>query len=333
MRGTRVKGLSPCLSWVGVTPALLRLRCAAVPPGRPPGRTSRRSSPWTRPSSALEHAPAAVAPARRRRSARADLLQSRGALLPSLGARSIYNNSSNQRFDQATGQLVSESYTAQVSGSYEVFSGGPAAGPAAGRQAGVDAAEARYLEQTYVVVLQATETYYAAAAASRTWWPWRTSGWSGRASRRSSPTTAMSSAPPRRRTCSAPRSRWRTPSWRRWRPGRPCGPRRWSSVGWWAMPARCARGGCAPGPGAGPAGPGALVERGLRSSPAVRAAEASRVSRSAERLAAYTPYIPSLRVTGGYDWFAYEFPPDQRSWSVRSPRRSRCSTGSSGRRR
>jgi outer membrane protein len=60
-----------------------------------------------------------------------------------------------------------------------------------------------------------------------------------------------------------------------------------------------------------------LVERGVRSSPAVQAAEAVGVSRRAERLAAYTPYVPSLRVSGGYDWFAYQFPPDERSWSVR----------------
>jgi hypothetical protein len=39
--------------------------------------------------------------------------------------------------------------------------------------------------------------------------------------------------------------------------------------------------------------------------------------RRAERLAAFTPYLPTVRLTGGYDWFAIDFPPEQRSWSLR----------------
>ena len=37
----------------------------------------------------------------------------------------------------------------------------------------------------------------------------------------------------------------------------------------------------------------------------------------AQRLAAYTPYLPSIQLNGGYDWFSFQFPPDQRSWSLR----------------
>jgi outer membrane protein TolC len=37
----------------------------------------------------------------------------------------------------------------------------------------------------------------------------------------------------------------------------------------------------------------------------------------ATRWAAMGSYLPTLRATGGYDWFAFEFPPDQRSWSLR----------------
>jgi len=47
-----------------------------------------------------------------------------GAFLPSLTVNGIYGNSSNQRFDQATGRLVSTSYTAQTQASYELFSAG-----------------------------------------------------------------------------------------------------------------------------------------------------------------------------------------------------------------
>jgi outer membrane protein len=34
-------------------------------------------------------------------------------------------------------------------------------------------------------------------------------------------------------------------------------------------------------------------------------------------MASYTSFIPSLRVSGGYDWFAFDWPPNQQSWSVR----------------
>src|SRR5690606_25595136 len=41
--------------------------------------------------------------------------------------------------------------------------------------------------------------------------------------------------------------------------------------------------------------------------------EASR----AASLAAVASYLPTLRATGGYDWQAIQFPPDDRSWSRR----------------
>jgi outer membrane protein TolC len=59
------------------------------------------------------------------------------------------------------------------------------------------------------------------------------------------------------------------------------------------------------------------VLRAIRTSPGVVAAEATLKSRSREALAAYTPYLPTVRLSGGYDWFAFDFPPDQRSWSLR----------------
>jgi outer membrane protein TolC len=47
------------------------------------------------------------------------------------------------------------------------------------------------------------------------------------------------------------------------------------------------------------------------------AAEAEAASSRATRFVAYTPYLPSIRLAGGYDWFAFEFPPNQQSWSLR----------------
>ena len=99
-------------------------------------------------------------------SARADLLQSRGALLPNINANGIFANSSNQRFDQATGQLVSQNYTTQLQGSYEVFGAGRRFANLRASGAGVDAAEARYRAQTFQTILQTTSLFYAAAAAA-----------------------------------------------------------------------------------------------------------------------------------------------------------------------
>src|SRR5688572_7485539 len=73
---------------------------------------------------ALERSPADVGARGATRVAEAGVLEARGAWLPSLSANSTYANSSNERFDQSTGQLVSESYTAQLQTSYELFTGG-----------------------------------------------------------------------------------------------------------------------------------------------------------------------------------------------------------------
>ena len=59
------------------------------------------------------------------------------------------------------------------------------------------------------------------------------------------------------------------------------------------------------------------MRRALGGSPSVVAADATLKSRNMATLAAYTPYLPTVRITGGYDWFAYDFPPHQQSWSLR----------------
>lgn len=266
---------------------------------------------------AIDHAPAAVAAAASVSAFRADLLQTRGSLLPSLGLNSTYNNSSNQRFDQTTGQLVSESYGAQLTSSYEIFSGGRRLAQLRAAGAGLDAADARLREQTYVVVLQATEAYYAAAAAAdlaavaeqRLARARQQEEFAGNRYELGTATTsdllrAQIEVANAELAAMEAESALRVTSLEL---GRLVG----------------VAGGVRPADAALPLTPPTLPDvdelthRALRSSPAVRAAEAVRASRRADRLAAVTPYIPTLRVTGGYDWFAYEFPPEERSWSVR----------------
>src|SRR5690606_5500749 len=113
---------------------------------------------------ALERDPAAVAAEEAVATARADHLEARGALLPSVNLSSSYSNSSNQRFDQATGQLVSESYAAQAQASYELFGGGRRLAQLRRTSAGLAAADAAYRAQRFQTILATTEAYYNAVA-------------------------------------------------------------------------------------------------------------------------------------------------------------------------
>lgn len=268
-------------------------------------------------SLALEHAPAAVAAEAAVSTARANLLQSRGTFLPTVGLTTFYNNSSNERFDQSTGRLVSESYTAQITTSYEVFSGGRRLADLRASGASLDAAEARRREQDYVVVLRATETYYAAAAAAdlvevAVQRLERATQQAEFARNRYDVGTATTSDVLRAEIEMAnaelgeieARTALRASSLELGRLVGTAGEVRPADA---ALPAMA--------PTLPPLDE--LVERGLRTAPLVRAATALQASRRADRLAAYSPYIPSLRLTGGYDWFAFDFPPDQRSWSLR----------------
>src|SRR5690606_23605596 len=60
-----------------------------------------------------------------------------------------------------------------------------------------------------------------------------------------------------------------------------------------------------------------LVRRAMLASPEVLAAEAELDSRSADRLESLVAYAPTLRLTGGYDWFSFDFPPNEQSWNLR----------------
>jgi len=265
----------------------------------------------------LERAPAAVAAAGAVSSARADLLQSRGALLPNVTATGIFANSSNQRFDQATGQLVSQNYTSQLQGSYEVFGAGRKFANLRASGAGVDAAEARDRAQRFQTILQTTTLFYAAAAATdllrvAEQRQARAQEQLKFAQVRLDLGTATTSDVLRAEIEVGNAELAVVDAHANLRAselalGRQVGEEVAVSTASESLPDRA--------PELPPTEE--LVRRALGGSPSVVAADATLKSRSMETLAAYTPYLPTVRLIGGYDWFAYDFPPHQQSWSLR----------------
>lgn len=266
---------------------------------------------------AVQNDPAAVAAAAALESAEAGLLQARGAWLPSISLNSSYGNSSNQRFDQSTGQLVSESYTAQANGSIVLFSGGRRIAQQRAASAGVTAADAQYRAQYFQTVLQTTQAYYEAAAAADIVRVAEQRLERARqqlefAKTRLEVGTATASDVLRAElelgnaelALVDAEAQLRTAALRL---GRRVGSAAEVYPVAEALPERA------------PRLPDSeeLVRRATTSSPSVVAAQATLRSRSAEKLAGYTPFIPTVQLSGGYDWFAYQFPPDQRSWSLR----------------
>jgi outer membrane protein TolC len=266
---------------------------------------------------AVERDPAAVAAEGALSSARADRLQQTGAWLPSVNLNSFYSNSSNQRFDQATGQLQSESYTAQLQGSIDLFTGGRRLLAQRTVGAQVAAADAQYESQRFNTILAATAAFYSAAAA--------TDLVSVAEQRLQRARDQMEAAQTRLELGTSTQSDalraeievgnaevalleaesdMRNTTLEL---GRIVG------VAGQVQPADAAL------PDRAPVLPplDVLVQRATASSPAVLAAEATLRSRRSERLASFTPYLPTLRMTGGYDWTSFEFPPQERSWSMR----------------
>jgi outer membrane protein len=266
---------------------------------------------------ALDRDPTAVAAEAAVANARADMLQAAGTWLPSVSVGSNYNNSSNQRFDQSTGRLVSESYTAQVNAGYDIFTGGRRVLGQRSAGAHMAAADAQYASQLYATTLRATEVFYAAAAASDIV--------SAAEQRLQRARDQLLAAETRLELGTATQSdalraeievgnaeaalldaesslRYTTLEL-----GRQVG------VSGQVRPAAAALPDRAP-----PLPPlEQLVQRATASSPAVVAAGATYRLRRTERLAAYAPYLPTVRLTGGYDWFSFDWPPEQRSWSLR----------------
>ncbi len=250
-------------------------------------------------------------------SAQASLLQARGAFLPTLNVSSTYGNSSNERLDPNSGNRVSENYTANTQLGYEIFSGGRRPAERRAARAQVDAATAGLRSERYTAVLATTEAFYAAAAAEEVL--------AASAQRLVRANQQLSFARTRLEVGTATRSdvlraelevgnarvavidaetAVRTS---RLQLGQRVG------VGTAVRPAPT------PLPTTAPAlpAPERLAVLAVERSPEVLAAEADlRASQAATR-ASYSTYVPSLRATAGYDWFSFEFPPSERSWSLR----------------
>lgn len=266
---------------------------------------------------ALNVDPAAVQAASNLAVAEATRLQARGALLPSVNTALGYSTSSNERFDQTTGQLVSENYTTSVQASYEVFGGGRRLLSLRSAGAGVSAASADLRAQRFQTILAATRGYFAAAAAedllaSAERRLERARQQLSFAETRLEVGTATSSDVLRaelevgnaelavlQSTTSLEAARLEL--------GRISGMEGQVRPSPDALPERAPE----------MVAEEELVSRARSASPAVVAAEENLTAAQADRLSAWTPLLPSVRVSGGYDWFAFQFPPNRQSWALR----------------
>lgn len=266
---------------------------------------------------AIERDPAAVAAEGALSSAQADRLQQRGTWLPTVNLNSFYSNSSNERFDQATGQLQSESYTAQLQGGIDLFTGGRRLLAHRMVNAQVAAAGAQYESQRFNTILAATAAFYEAAAATDLMAVAEQRLGRARDQLEAAQTrlelgTATQSDALRAEieVGNAEVALLESESAKRSTAlelGRRVG------IAGQIQPADAAL------PDSAPVLPSldVLVERATASSPSVVAAEATLRARRSERLSSYTPYLPTLRLNGGYDWSSFDFPPQERSWSMR----------------
>ncbi len=247
----------------------------------------------------------------------ADMLEARGSWLPPLTLNGTYANSSNQRFDQTTGQLVSESYTAQIQTNYELFGGGRRI--AQRRQAGavMRAAEANHRAQEYTTRLNTTDAFFRAAAAeelvraaeqrlarARQQHEFAQTRLEVGTATRSDVLRAEIELANAELGLVEAEASLRSARLELGRLIGRSGPVR---------PAEFAL------PDSAPELPPleSLLARAERAAPVTLAAQAAAEERGAAKWAAFASYLPTLRAIGGYDWFAYQFPPSQRSWSLR----------------
>ncbi len=266
---------------------------------------------------ALSNDPAAVAAAGSETASRAQLRQAWGSYLPTLTLNSSYGNSSNQRFDQATGRLVSESYTAQITAGYDLFTGGRRILQQRAAKAEVTASAAEYRAQRFQTILNTQRTFYAAAAGDELVLAAQQRSDRARqqltfAQARLQLGTATRSDVLRAElevgnaelavidAESARRSA-------RLELGRRMGVDEEIQPAGGALPEEA--------PVLPPVDD--LATLAERTAPSAVAARSSFAARRAASLAAVASYLPTLRATGGYDWQAVEFPPNDQSWSLR----------------
>ncbi len=260
-----------------------------------------------------EHAAAQAAVS----SAQADLLEARGTWLPTLTLNSGYSNSSDERVDQATGKLVSKSYTAQATAGLLLFAGGRRILAQQAAAADLAGAQAEYRARRFQTILETTEVFYEAAAAADL----------ERLSRQRLERARQQLAFARARlelgtatTSDVLRAELevenaelavldagvdlRTAALRL---GRQIGAAQEIRPVEGVLPERA--------PDLPPLP--VLVQRALDGAPNVIAAEEALRARGREKLRQYTFYVPAVRLSGGYDWVAPDFPPERRSWNIR----------------
>jgi outer membrane protein len=249
--------------------------------------------------------------------AEASRLEAWGGFLPSMNVSSAYANSSNQRFDQATGRLVSTSYTLQTNAGYDVFAGGRRFTALRAANARIDAADASLIEARYRTSLQTTTVFFEALAAAELV---RTAEQRLERARQQ-----LSFAMTRLEVGTATRSDVL-------RAELEVGNAELAIIDA-ASARRSARLGLGRQIGTGgevepvetrlpeqaPAldPVDALADRAERTSPLAQSAQAALAESRAGRLSAYSFYLPTLRLTGGYDWFSATYPPRDRSWNLR----------------
>lgn len=265
----------------------------------------------------LRNHPIAVAAETQVDQASARRLEALGTFLPSLTVNGIYANSSNQRFDQSTGRLVSTSYMAQTQMGYDIFTAGRRLVGLRSARAGADAADAALREARFETALQTTSAYYQAAAAVELLGVARQRLERARQQQTFAATRLEVGTATRSDVLRAElevgnaevavidaESALRSA---RLSLGRQIG------TGGEVEPAEREL------PEEIPAliAADSLAGIAARTSPLVAAAAANEVALSADRLSAYTAYVPSLRLTGGLDWFSPTYPPENRSWSLR----------------
>lgn len=279
-----------------------------------PGRTLSLDEAVTM---ALRVAPAAVQAEVDMALARADRLETVGSWLPTVNLNSGYTNSSNERFDQATGRLVTENYTAQASMGLDLFTGGRRIFQARAVNARMDAAREGARNQRFQTILSTTQVYVAAAGAeelvrssrqrlerAQEQLRFAQSRLDVGTATRSDVLRSELEAGNAELALVDAESALRTS---RLELGRQVGLQEEVRPQEGALPLDA------------PLLPelDIVIARAEAAAPAVLAARASLRDRQTARWTARTGYIPSLRLTGQYDWFSFDFPPTEPSWNLR----------------
>lgn len=266
---------------------------------------------------AMTHAPAVVSAGVGTESASAAVRESLGDFLPNLSVGSTFSNSSNERFDATTGRLVSQNYSAQATVNYDLFTFGRRFANRSAANARLDAAIANEVDQGFAVALTTTQVFYAVAASAELVQV---------ANQRLDRARAqLEFAEVRLELGTVTRSdilraelevsnaelavldaevALRTGALRL---GRQIGVSGEVLTEASALPAVT------------PTLPAleSLIGMAEASAPPVLSAQANVRDRAAQKLSAYTQYAPTLRLSGGYDWFGFEFPPREQSWNMR----------------